>query len=505
MKKIKYLILLLGLLIIPAFDVHASSASISCSSAGTVTVGNRVTVTFTGNYSGNNRDMLMWKASGVEWTSSKLNANFSNSAIGEDGTLSRSYSFTATNVGTATVRLVNVDVSDGEQLMGLDSGPDTSNSCTINIVAPSPSSNSHNSSSSSSSSSSRNNINDKDSDNSLKSLSIDDQKLNPEFNKDTLEYSVELENNVEKIKINAETTSSKSSIKGTGEIDVKEGLNKIEVVVTAENGSTRTYIINATVKEKDPIKVKVAGKEYTIVRKLDGLKIPTTFTEKEITISNEKINACYNDNINYTLVALQDDKGKVNFFIYNERKNIYSKFNMISSADLNVIVLKLEDKDDIPYNYKKTTFKYNDGTIEGFVYGKSDFRVIYGINTVTGEEDFYQYDTKDNTLQRFFNEQTNLYVNLIQKCKLAFIILGSMVLLFTIIIIALLSKNVKFKKKYLKNRLNEIDDPNYNKIRYEDIEENNEELEEKLSKKELKKLKKEEKRKEKSEKTFLDE
>ena len=61
------------------------------------------------------------------------------------------------------------------------------------------------------------------------------------------------------------------------------------------------------------------------------------------------------------------------------------------------------------------------------------------------------------------------------------------------------------KKKYLKNRLNEIDDPNYNKIRYEDIEENNEELEEKLSKKELKKLKKEEKRKEKSEKTFLDE
>ena len=204
------------------------------------------------------------------------------------------------------------------------------------------------------------------------------------------------------------------------------------------------------------------------------------------------------------MVALQDNNGKVNFFIYDERKNTYSKFNMISSADLNVIVLSLEDKDDIPHKYNKTVFKYNDDNINGYAYGNTDFKVIYGINTVTGEEDFYQYDTKDNTLQRFFNEQTNLYVNLIQKCKLAFIILGSMVLLFTIIIIALLSKNVKFKKKYLKNRLNEIDDPNYNKIRYEDIEENNEELGEKLSKKELKKLKKEEKRKEKSEKTFLD-
>ena len=56
----------------------------------------------------------------------------------------------------------------------------------------------------------------------------------------------------------------------------------------------------------------------------------------------------------------------------------------------------------------------------------------------------------------------------------------------------------------IRHRLNEIDDPNYNKIRYEDIEENNEDLEKEFSKKELKKLKKEEKRKEKSEKTFLD-
>lgn len=480
MKKRLLSLFILGISFLIPKSVFAVSVSTSCSSQSSTTLGNTVSVTVRGNAS----DSVMWDLS-ISYDSSKLQLisgtthyisdNFSSSTA-------LTYKFRTIALGSAYVKVANAEVATASG----ESASNRSGSCNINIVKKAPET-------------------PKSSDNSLKSLSIDDQKLNPEFNKDTLEYSVELENNVEKIKINAEATSSKSSIKGTGEIDVKEGLNKIEVVVTAENGSTRTYIINATVKEKDPIKVKVAGKEYTIVRKLDGLKIPTTFTEKEITISNEKINACYNDNINYTLVALQDNKGKVNFFIYNERKNIYSKFNMISSADLNVIVLKLEDKDDIPYNYKKTTFKYNDETIEGFVYGKSDFRVIYGINTVTGEEDFYQYDTKDNTLQRFFNEQTNLYVDLIQKCKLAFIILGSMVLLFTIIIIVLLSKNVKFKKKYLKNRLNEIDDPNYNKIRYEDIEENNEELEEKLSKKELKKLKKEEKRKEKSEKTFLDE
>ena len=334
MKKNKILVFLLILFIgaIPTTNAKAITASMSCSSQSSVTLGNTISVTIRGNAS----EAGYWEGM-MSYDSSKLQLISGSARIfDESAGASKSYSYTfkAIATGSAYVKMDYMKVANSTG----DSETTTSSSpCSINVVKQSTST----SASSNNNFNKNNNVN-KDSDNSLKSLSIDDQKLNPEFNKDTLEYSVELENNVEKIKINAETTSSKSSIKGTGEIDVKEGLNKIEVVVTAENGSTRTYIINATVKEKDPIKVKVAGKGYTIVRKLDGLKIPTTFTEKEITISNEKINACYNDNINYTLVALQDDKGKINFFIYNERKNIYSKFNMISSADLNVIVLKLE-------------------------------------------------------------------------------------------------------------------------------------------------------------------
>ena len=345
----------------------------------------------------------------------------------------------------------------------------------------------------------------KDSNNYLSALSIIGYTISPAFNKNTTSYSLTVPNNVSSVTLNATKESAKATLTGTGNKSLSVGANNISVVVTAENGSTRTYIINATVKEKDPINVKVDGKNYSVVRKLDRLKVPQTFNEKDVTINDETIKGCYNESLDYTLVALKDENNNIRFYIYNEGKNTYSKFNMISSADLNVIVLKLEDKDDIPYRYSKTVFNYNDDSIDGYSYGNTDFKVIYGINAVTGEEGLYQYDTKDNTIQRFFNEQTNLYINLVQKIKLVFIILGSVILIFTIIIIILLSKNVKFKKKYLNNRLNEIDDPNYNKIRYEDIEENNEDLEEELSKKELKKLKKDKKRKEKSEKTFLDE
>ena len=479
MKKRLLSLFILGISFLIPKSVFAVSVSTSCSSQSSTTLGNTVSVTVRGNAS----DSVMWDLS-ISYDSSKLQLisgtthyisdNFSSSTA-------LTYKFRTIALGSAYVKVANAEVATASG----ESASNRSGSCNINIVKKAPEI-------------------PKSSDNNLKSLSIEGQNLSPEFNKDTLEYSVELSSDTEKIKVNAEKSDSKASIKGNGEIDVKEGLNKIEIIVTAENGSTKTYVINATVKEKDPINVKVDGKNYSVVRKLDGLKVPQTFNEKDVTINDETIKGCYNESLDYTLVALKDENNNIRFYIYNEGKNTYSKFNMISSADLNVIVLKLEDKDDIPYRYSKTVFNYNDDSIDGYSYGNTDFKVIYGINAVTGEEGLYQYDTKDNTIQRFFNEQTNLYINLVQKLKLAFIILGSVILIFTIIIIILLSKNVKFKKKYLSTRLNDIDEPNYNKIKYEDIEENKEELEEELSKKELKKLKKEEKKREKRETTFLD-
>lgn len=469
MKRIKYILLLIGLLYIPLIDVKASSASISCTSAGTVTVGNQITVTFTGNYSGSNNDMLMWRIGGINWDSSKLNANFNTPInFAEDGSFSKSFTFTATNVGTASVRLVNVDVTDGDQLIGPGGA---SNTCTINVVAPVTNSNSNQSSSNSSSSSSKNNIVNKNSDNNLKSLSVDGASLIPEFNKDTLEYNIELSNDTTKIKVNAEVNDSKANVSGIGEIEVKEGQNKLEIVVTAENGSTKTYIINAFVKEKDPIKVKVSGEEYTVVRKLDGLTIPQNFEEKDVIIGDETVKGCYNANINYTLVALKNSKGEINFFTYDLKKDTYSRYSMITSSTLSVVIAKVENEDEIPHRYYKSKFTYNNEEVDGYALSElSDFRVVYGINVETGEKRFYLYDMKENTIQRFYNDQVNIYVDLIKKCKLAFLTLGIFIILLTIVIVILLSKNVKFKKKYLNARLNPIDNPKYNEVKYQDLE-----------------------------------
>ena len=60
--------------------------------------------------------------------------------------------------------------------------------------------------------------------------------------------------NTTKIKINALVNDSKAKVNGTGEFEVVEGSNSFSVVVTAENGSTKTYTLNVVAPEKDPIK-----------------------------------------------------------------------------------------------------------------------------------------------------------------------------------------------------------------------------------------------------------
>lgn len=457
MKKNRILILLLILFIgMMPQDTKAISASMSCSSASSVTLGNTISVTIKGNAS----ESGYWEGV-MSYDSSKLQLISGSARIfDENAAASKSYTYTfkAIATGSAYVKMDYMKVSDstGDNETSTSSSP-----CNINIVQPSSSSSNNNSSS--------NTV--KSSDNNLKSLSIDGASLIPEFNKDTLEYNVELTSDTTKIKVNAEVNNSKASVSGVGEIEVKEGQNKLEIVVTAENGSTKTYIVNAYVKEKDPIKVKVSGEEYTVVRKLDGLTIPQNFEEKDVEVEGEIVKGCYNSNIDYTLVALKNSKGEISFFIYDLKKSTYSKYSMITSSSLSVVITKVENEEKIPHKYYKSKFIYNDEEVDGYALSElSDFRVVYGINVETGEKGFYLYDMKENTIQRFYNDQVNIYVDLIKKCKLAFLTLGLFIILLTIVIIILLSKNVKFKKKYLNARLNPIDNPKYNEVKYQDLE-----------------------------------
>lgn len=78
--------------------------------------------------------------------------------------------------------------------------------------------------------------------NYLKSIEVEDYEFAPVFQIYQQKYSLIVENKVKKVCISAEPYNSKAKVSGDiGEISLKKGMNKVEILVTAENGLQRVY------------------------------------------------------------------------------------------------------------------------------------------------------------------------------------------------------------------------------------------------------------------------
>ncbi len=81
----------------------------------------------------------------------------------------------------------------------------------------------------------------------LSYLSVDGYTLTPTFHKSIIEYDVVLNEPVSSVTVSAQAADSSSSVSGTGNYSLTEGLNVISITVTAQNGSSTTYTINVIV------------------------------------------------------------------------------------------------------------------------------------------------------------------------------------------------------------------------------------------------------------------
>jgi len=73
-----------------------------------------------------------------------------------------------------------------------------------------------------------------------------DLPLNPEFQKETNEYSLTVPSDLNFIQIKAEAENEFATVSGTGTKELISGTNRFEIKVQAENGDINTYILNIT-------------------------------------------------------------------------------------------------------------------------------------------------------------------------------------------------------------------------------------------------------------------
>lgn len=233
--------------------------------------------------------------------------------------------------------------------------------------------------------------------NYLNSLSIDDYELSPIFDKETSEYKVELEPGTEKINIKASLEDKKASLKGTGEVELTEGVNTINIVVTAENGNERTYKIVATVPEKDPINIKINDKKYTVVKKRELIGNKDGYEESSVKIESFDIPSLYNDVTKVTLVGVKDENGNIMLVSYDSKTGEYALYNEFTFDLMNLYIYKNNNSD-----YEEVSLKINGVETIGYkLEGISDYYLVYATNTLTGYEGYYLYDSKENSVQRY--------------------------------------------------------------------------------------------------------
>ena len=308
----------------------------------------------------------------------------------------------------------------------------------------------------------------KSTNNYLKSLVVEGTTISPEFNKDTLEYTATLEAGTEKATIIGEKADNYASVAGVGEKEVVEGENKFEVTVTSESGQTRVYVVTITVKEFEPIVVKVNGTEYNVVRKLDNSIKPESFNETTVTIGEDTVQGFYNEVTNTTLVGLKDGSGKVLLFKYDNGK--YSRYYEFKFNQLTINLIEM-DKKLLPKGYKKYAVALNNEEVEVYKFDKkSNYGLVYGVDVVTGEKNLYQVDLKNYTVQLFNDELINFMKETDKKNLMIFAILGGVILLLCLLVAIYKNKSKKILKKLKTEKEEKVKDKAIKEAKEESID-----------------------------------
>ena len=430
MKRIKkiFMAMLIGLLF-PCI-VNAASGSINIASSSTVVVGNKVTVTVTissGTKMGSWQMSLNYDKSYLQLTNSTARdgGTFMIDYAEDPGVLKKTYTFTFKTLKSGTTKL-SVDGYRAYVSSDLSALSLSANTKQIRIITQAELEASY----------SKNN--------NLSALEVEGFTLTPEFKTDILEYSVVVPENTKEVNIKANVQDKRASVNGIGTQAVNPGANKFSVVVRAQSGAEKTYVINVEVKDENPINVTVNGKNYTVVKIKENLPAASLYTETTININGFEIPAYKNDNTNLVLVGLKDEEGNISLYIYNKDKNEYQEYNEIGVNK--ITIYPLTSNEEIK-GYKKDTITINSVKVDGYYYTKdSDYVIIYGINVETGDKGFYMYDKKMQSLIKYNDEYI---IDLNKKIELySYIIIGfSGVFILMIIIMIALAKKKSGKQK----------------------------------------------------------
>ncbi|MDE5538920.1 MAG: cadherin-like beta sandwich domain-containing protein [Bacilli bacterium] len=235
----------------------------------------------------------------------------------------------------------------------------------------------------------------KSSNNKLSSLEVEQGRLTPTFDSEKQEYTINLSANITSINIKAKASHNKAKVSGTGKVTVKAGENKINITVTAEDGSKKIYKIKAYVEESPQVYFDFEGQQVGVQEKLE-IALPTGFQKKEIRIDDKVIEIAKSEQI-ALIYGVNENKEK-DFYLFDEnKKEITNKIVTIENNGQNYYVVENYLVDE-----KTKEVKINDKTVKGYeISSLTDNYYLLNLLNSNGEIDNYLYEAQDEVIMAY--------------------------------------------------------------------------------------------------------
>ncbi len=379
--------------------------------------------------------------------------------------VSKQIKFKAKKAGESTIEIKDVEYSNGTEERTL-----TGASATVKVVSESQKASS---------------------DANLKALTISAGTLTPSFSSNVTSYNVTIPYSETEFLVQATKSDSKAKVAVQGSKDMKVGNNKRVVVVTAENGTTKSYTINIirldqngnqVTEDPDPteenrIEVAIGEEIKYIGEDFSSDIIPAGFKVIDYVYEDKTVAAIGNDEY-VMLYLLNPESGNGSFYIIGD-DNSFTELVKIEVAGLVYYVLPT---DKMPVGFKAVSgCDINGVVVNGFKstdLAFADFYTVYAIGP-QGNVGFYNFDTVEKTMQRYIEADKSLAeneeepksettllenilaMNLAEKIVAIVVILIILLLIAAIIvlIVKIASSGEKKEKKPKKQKhLEEVDD-----------------------------------------------
>lgn len=283
-------------------------------------------------------------------------------------------------------------------------------------------------------------------DNTLKKLVIKNYELN--FDKDILEYSLSVPNEVDKLEVEYEVNNKKATVEIINK-DLIIGENEVLIKVIAEDKSERIYKVKVNRNNKY---ILTDFNKINIINLINSdnkfIEVNIELNEKFKVIEKEILDLIKEKNVEFKFNI--NENNKIIYYVIINKNNIgyindYLDLSILNKTNYNIegLVYDINLKDNDTFNKKINIYFSNDKSLKKiYLYDKNDLELIKTLN-ISG--DYIELNLDENSEYLLLSQEYKTSNNMLTILTVIFILL--VIITITLIVMLKIKRGGKNEKK----------------------------------------------------------